>query len=293
MGGEGLDLIEEMRQAYHDIPVPEDAERMVRAGIARARREGRAKKAAYLARRSGMSAAAALLAITVMANISQVTASAMEGIPMVGAIAKVVTFRTFEDSRDNYEAKIEVPTVSIDGRQDVAANRSIEAYARGLIDEYEKEVAGGLEGAGHYSVTSTYEVVTDTARYLSLRINTTVAMGSGAESAKIFTIDKSTGDVVGLDDLFRDRPEALAAVSDEIRDQMEAQMEADSSKTYFLDAEGEPGEGFHGLAGDEGFYFNQSGELVLVFNEYAVAPGYMGVVEFTIPREVTGVFNLS
>lgn len=34
------------------------------------------------------------------------------------------------------------------------------------------------------------------------------------------------------------------------------------------------------------FYINDSGKLVLVFDEYEVAPGYMGVVSFEIPTEV-------
>lgn len=34
------------------------------------------------------------------------------------------------------------------------------------------------------------------------------------------------------------------------------------------------------------FYINESGKLVLVFDEYEVAHGYMGVVSFEIPTEV-------
>ena len=35
------------------------------------------------------------------------------------------------------------------------------------------------------------------------------------------------------------------------------------------------------------FYFNESGELVIAFDEYEVAPGYMGAPEFVIPQKVT------
>ncbi len=31
---------------------------------------------------------------------------------------------------------------------------------------------------------------------------------------------------------------------------------------------------------------NENGELVIVFSEYEVAPGYMGTVSFTIPSDV-------
>ena len=49
-----------------------------------------------------------------------------------------------------------------------------------------------------------------------------------------------------------------------------------------------PDTDFKGLTGQESFYFSQEGELVIVFDEYQVAPGYMGAVTFTIPKEVTG-----
>ena len=108
-------------------------------------------------------------------------------------------------------------------------------------------------------------------------------MASGAEFVKIFTVDKATGQTVSLKD-FLNSPEKLEAVSQNIKDQMAAQMAEDEGKVYFT--EGEPG-GFTGLTGDENFYLNEAGELVIVFGEYEVAPGYMGTVSFTIPKDVT------
>ena len=69
---------------------------------------------------------------------------------------------------------------------------------------------------------------------------------------------------------------------------MRAQMAADDSKMYFFESGEEAAEDFNQITGDESFYFNGNGELVRVYDEYTVAPGYMGVVEFTIPKSVTG-----
>lgn len=280
--------IEAMKREYESIPVPEAALERVRAGVEQAKKEQRRKTVIKFTRNTGLTAAAAMLAITVMANVSPITAQAMEKIPVIGEIAKVVTFRTFEDAKDNYEAKIDVPQVSIDDRTDMAVNKSIEEYADQLIKEYEKEVAGDMAGDGHYSVTSTYDVVTDNDKYLSLRINTTVIMASGADYVKIFTVNKSTGEVVALKDLFADKPDYIAVISDHIKKQMTEQMAADDSKMYFYNTGEEAAEDFKEITGDESFYFNENGELVIVFDEYTVAPGYMGVVEFTIPKDVTG-----
>lgn len=277
-----------MKDRYHNIPVPDAARVSLAAGIERAKKEKRRIQMMKMTKRTGFTAAAAMAAIVIMANASPVTANAMEEIPVLGAIAKVVTFRTFEDANNNYEAKIDIPKVSINEKDNVKVNRSIEEYANQLIAEYEKQVAGDQAGDGHYSVTSSYDVVTDNDKYLSLRINTTVIMASGAESVKIFTIDKETGNVVSLKDLMKDKDDYITAISDNIKKQMEEQMAADDSKMYFYNTGEDSVDEFKQITGEESFYFNANGEIVIAFDEYEVAPGYMGAVEFTIPKDVTG-----
>lgn len=43
---------------------------------------------------------------------------------------------------------------------------------------------------------------------------------------------------------------------------------------------------FKEITPDRNFYFNEAGDLVIVFNEYDAAPGYMGNPEFIIPKDV-------
>ena len=248
----------------------------------------------------------------------------MTNLPVIGAIAKVVTLRTYEDKTNHFEAKVDIP--EIDSAPE-AVNRSIEDYANELIAQYEKDLRAS-QGEGNYSLTSTYKVVTDTDRYLCLRIAiseipqkkkaaigvrgmkldgedrieevyypdsekdkviyyTTLVMASGTEYTKVFTIDKTTGDIISLSDLFKNKPEMLTAISDNIKEQVKQQMAADSSVTYFIDSD-MPEWDFKELKGDESFYFNEKGELVITFDETEVAPAYMGAVEFTIPQSVTG-----
>ena len=66
-------------------------------------------------------------------------------------------------------------------------------------------------------------------------------------------------------------------------------MAKDDSVSYFYNSD-MPEDDFKGLSGDESFYFNQQGLLVITFDEDEVAPGYMGAVEFTIPADVAGTF---
>lgn len=167
-------------------------------------------------------------------------------------------------------------------------DRSVEEYADELIRRYEAELAE-THGQGNIELDSSYEVVTDNDHYLSLRISSVLTQASSTQLVKIFTVEKSTGNVLTLGELFRNHPDTLNTVSENIKEQMVQQMQQDARKTYYLDT-GNPGSDFKGLTGNESFYFDSQGQLVIVFNEYDVAPGYMGAVEFTIPQEVSGPF---
>ena len=283
-------VMDHLKQEYEDIPVPPQAKARIEQGINQAKRENqtqkRGKMMMKLMKTTGATAAAAMVAITLMANLNPATANAMEKLPVIGSIAKVVTFRTFEDQTKGFEAKIDVPQVTIDGDKENAVNKSIQEYADELIAQYESDLAAS-QGEGHYSMDSSYKVVTDSDKYLSIRIDTTLAMASGTQFVKIFTVDKSTGNVITLADLFKDRPETLGAISENIKEQMRDQMAKDDSKTYFLDSE-MPGSDFTGLKGTESVYFDGQNQLVIAFDEYEVAPGYMGAVSFVIPQSVTG-----
>lgn len=273
--------MEMWKEEYDQIPVPQETRDRIEAGIMRARLEKKRSDRMKNMKRTGVTAAALVLTFGIAVNASPVVAQAMDGIPVIGSIARVVTIRNYNESTNNgMMADISVP--QIDGN--VAANAEMDAYAKELIARYEKEVVAQLgQEEGHYALESSYEVVSDNDKYVSIRINTVETMASGAEFVKIFTVDKATGQTVSLKD-FLNSPEKLEAVSQNIKDQMAAQMAEDEGKVYFT--EGEPG-GFTGLTGDENFYLNEAGELVIVFGEYEVAPGYMGTVSFTIPKDVT------
>lgn len=279
-----------LKQEYGHIPVPEQARARMITGISQGKKAKKGVIMMNFAKRTGGTAAAAMLTITLLANLSPTTANAMEQIPLISSIAKVVTFRTFEDQKGNFEANIQVPQVTLENssQAQVPANQSMEDYVNQLISAYEKELADS-NGEGHYGVNSSYKVITDNSKYLSIRIDTTLTMASGTQYVKIFNIDKATGSVVTLTDLLKNKPGALEAISDNIKQQMTDQMAADQNIIYNYNSE-MPDEDFKSLTGDESYYINDKGELVIAFNEYDVAPGYMGSVEFTIPSSVTGSF---
>ena len=281
------DTVVSLKNEYEQIPVPREARERMLAGIAQAKRENRRRSAVRLLGRTAAAGAAAAACMVLLVNVSPSVANAMERIPVIGAIARVVTLDTYKDQTNHFEADIQIPKVEgQEGTETPQVNISIEEYAQSLIRMYEQDLAAS-QGEGNYSLTSSYEVVTDNDKYLSLRINTTLVMASGTEFVKIFTVDKSTGKVITLADLLGNDPARLEAVSENIKSQMAAQMAADESVMSFYQSD-TPEMDFKGLSGDESFYLDSQGQLVITFDEYEVAPGYMGAVEFTIPKEVTG-----
>ena len=286
--------LEEMKQNYENIKIPEELRQRVAEGIRQAKEEQHMEKKSniigYIGKAIG-GAAAAMLVITVLANSGAGIAHAMSKIPVIGAIAEVVTFRTYESSENNMEANIKIPEVSVKNEDGTVneettqkLNKSIEEYTNEIIAQYEADVAAA-GGEGHLDVELDYSVIADSERLFSIRFDQLLIMASGTQMVKIYHIDKQTGELIGLSGLFQDGVDFITPISENIKQQMKEQMAADESVTYFLDSD-VPEWDFQSIKEDTTFYVNENGKLTIVFDEYEVAPGYMGSVEFEIPTEV-------
>ena len=136
-------------------------------------------------------------------------------------------------------------------------------------------------------MNSSYEVAFENEKYVCIRINTEIIMASGSNFVKVFMVDKETGATISLSELLGNKEELLENISTNIKEQMKKQMEEDENVFYYYQTE-HPEDDFQGLTGEESYYFTENKELVISFDEYEVAPGYMGAVSFVIPKEVTG-----
>lgn len=300
--------LDKMNQEYHEIPIPAELRQRVETGIREAKKDMETEQQASTERKKkpmkkknnkiivfaktvGGAAAAALIAITVMANSGANIAHAMANIPVIGAIAEVVTFREYQDTTKNMSANVKVPEVEVkneDGtvNQDStdAINKSIQEYTDEIIAQYKADVEA-TDGEGHQEVDLSYKVITDTDRLYSIRFDKLVVMASGEETVKIYHIDKQTGKMINLSGIFKEGTNFIDPITANIKEQMKEQMAADENVRYWLDSE-VPEWDFQSITADSTFYINEDGKLVIVFNEGDVAPMYMGSVEFVIPTEV-------
>lgn len=267
------------RAKKEPFPLPEDyAGRVFRtcAALEETDMSMNNKSKTRRAARYGGWIAAALALFVAVPNASPTAAAAMADIPVLGAIVELVTFRTYTYDDGHNFADVQTPELGGSAAAEEVSDQ-VQEYTDQLIAQFEADCAATGEGYQGLDVTSS--VVTDTDEWFTLRIDAVKTQASGAQFSRFYHIDKATGQVVTLADLFREDADYVTALSDSVRAQMEERMAADESQAYFVDQ-------FTAIAPDQNFYFDADGQLVLVFDEYTIAAGYMGMLEFTIPASV-------
>lgn len=239
-------------------------------------------------------AAVAAAVFVILPNTSGTIAHAMERIPIIGPLVKVVTFRDYEYESDRNMADIEVPEIKQEeqledstlqenlDRTTAEINAEIQEITDNLIAEFETNLKNEW---GYQDVVVTSEVLATTPDYFTLKLICYQGAGSGYEWNYFYTIDLNTGERLRLKDIFKDGADYITPISDNIRLQMQERMDADENAYYWLNDEIEEWN-FKAITDETSFYLNENGNVVIGFNEGDVAPMYMGTAEFEIPAEV-------
>lgn len=241
-------------------------------------------------------AAAAVFAgiFLILPNTSASAADVMKQIPVIGHLVKAVTFRDYSYQSDRNMADIRVPELMVEDRQGddetkkklerttEEINAEISRITDRLVEEFEENLEYDY---GYQDVVVNSEVLATTEDYFTLKLNCYQGAGSGYAWNYYYTIDLKTGERLKLKDIFREGADFITPISENIRQQMKTQMEADENVTYWLDSDVEEWN-FKAISEDVSFYLNEKGNVVIAFDEGDVAPMYMGTVAFEIPPEV-------
>lgn len=271
--------LDNMRKKYESIPVPEELDLVVKRAIKK--RKNRRMRLQSLAG----GAAASILLFTIV-NTSPAFAAAISEVPVLGSIVKVITINEYTRKDESSEANIQTPAITnLDHPElEQTLNSKYAEENKKLYEAFEDEVKElEKKGKANMSLDSGYEIVTNTDRLLTLSRYVTTSAGSSGETITFDTIDKQEKIVITLPSLFKD-DSYVQVISNEIKQQMKKQMQEDPGKVYWLNEE-DSMTPFESISKDQSFYINANGKLVISFNEYEVAPGSMGLVEFIIPTE--------
>lgn len=281
--------LEEAKRKYQSVEIPQELNRRVNAAI----ELGESKLPAprrHWARNSLCSALACCAVLVVALNTSQVFAEAVFDIPVLGNIARVFTFREYQEQNNISNLDIKIPVVSSTGHPELEdrINQEIQTRIDSIVkqtkeedqknyESYLKEF-GSVPETGHHSLTIDYEVKRSDEQILSFVINRTDVMASGYTEQYFYNIDMKSGKELTLEDILGSGYKRIADES--IQKQIKERMEKDPSLQYFDGSEGV--EGFTGISDHPNFYVNAAGNAVICFSKYEIAPGYMGLQEFEI-----------
>lgn len=275
--------IDKLKKDYDKIEIPSELEDIVKDSIRQAKVTK--KKRSFLKQWTIGAAAAAALFIGSI-NISPAMAQSMVNIPVLGSIVEVFTVQKLALDENTYQADLAAP--AIDGLENEGLQTSLnDKYIeenKALFEQFKQEVAEMKKaGDGHLGIDTGYEVMTDTAQLLSIARYEVNTVASSSTTMKYDTIDKQENILITLPSLFKDN-QYIDAISSYIADEMKRQMAADEEISYFLDDSFTAD--FEGIRPDQNFYITSTHKLVISFDKYEVAPGYMGVVTFEIPSDI-------
>ncbi len=286
--------MEQLKKEYKEIKMNEEQKKELMKMMEQAKKEKRRKNNNY----KGILAAAAVAAFIILPNTSAGVAQAMGSIPVLGKLVQVVTFRDYEYEDEHNVADVEIPEILVDDTANAGnvseeskenlqgTTKEINGEIRGIADKFVKEFEENLKNEeGYQDVIVKSEITQTTDEYFTIKLICYQGAGSGAEWNYYYTIDLKTGERLALKSLFTEGSDYKAVISENIKEQMQEQMDADENVSYWLNDEMEEWN-FRSITDETAFYLNENNEIVISFNEGDVAPMYMGVVQFTIPNEV-------
>ncbi len=296
---ENIDLkmnreMEELKRQYNEPQMSKGQLDLLKNAIENAKQE-KDRNVTSIWVKYGVGLAAAVAVFIILPNTSAQVAHAMEQIPLLGKLVKVVTFRDYQYEDEKNEAHINVPEITLDDvtnadrdkRENLQQtideiNAEVQKMAEAYVERFESNLK---ENDSYQNIGVNYEIINTTADYFTLKLECYQVYGTATVWNYYYTIDLNTGKQVTLGELFEDGADYITPISENIKTQMLEQMESDESKVYWLDYEIDAWN-FKQISADTEFYINADGNIVISFHEGDVAPMYMGVVTFEIPAEV-------
>lgn len=275
-----MNELERARQEYEQIPIPEELTERVRAGI----RQGRANRQRRKCKRGAAAAAACLVLVVGTLNVSPTVAAAAADVPVLGSLFQVLTVRSYTRQNEDYTEEVRQPGLSgTDYARQVdreIQNRVAEKLAEGEEIVAQAKAAflatGGTEEAWarrDTTVSVNYAIKSQTDTTVSFVIDSNISVASAYQEQCFYNLDLADGRELTLEDLLGEDWIAVcnAGIQAEI---------AEHPDDYFDASMG----GFTTVDETTAFYLNESGNPVVVFPKYTIAPGSMGVQEFEIIR---------
>lgn len=151
----------------------------------------------------------------------------------------------------------------------------IENRIYGIIDDTIFDFLRQQNISFYSSQYITYSIYYVTPSIISFSIENTQIMASSYTKKKFFTINLDSGNTLLISDFLGTNYSTI--IKEQVTTQVLQNMQKDKNKLYFLDKIASLK-----IVEEQSFYINKDGKVVITFDKYQIAPGYMGLPEFSI-----------
>jgi len=295
-----MSRLEDAKKKYDKTEIPKELSKRVQAAVEESGARKREREKVVRIRRrkvlagkcAGVAAGLAIVFTTAL-NTNTAFADMAARLPVVGGVARLLTFRSYEKDEGEWKISVKIPSVEMIAADtnglDDSLNQEIhelcirygeEAQQRAM--EYKKAFmeTGGTEeewAAHNIEINVWYEIKSQTEDYLSFAVMGTESWTSAYSEARYYTIDLKNGKLATLQTLLGD--EYVRKADESIQTAMRERQETEGIEFWAQD-EG----GFSGIDENTKFYVNEKGNPVIVFDKYEIAPGAYGAMEFEVER---------
>ena len=295
-----MSRLEDAKKKYDKTEIPKELSKRVQAAVEESGARKREREKVVRIRRrkvlagkcAGVAAGLAIVFTTAL-NTNTAFADMAARLPVVGGVARLLTFRSYEKDEGDWKISVKIPSVETIAADtnglDESLNQEIhelcirygeEAQQRAM--EYKKAFmeTGGTEeewAAHNIEINVWYEIKSQTEDYLSFAVMGTESWTSAYSEARYYSIDLKNGKLATLQTLLGD--EYVRKADESIQTAMRERQETEGIEFRAQD-EG----GFSGIDENTKFYVNEKGNPVIVFDKYEIAPGAYGAMEFEVER---------
>lgn len=291
-----MNQLKEAKKRYEEITIPGELSERVQEAIKNSEKNrtiAKLQNRKKILKRGAGVAASILVTFTALLNTSTTFAQSISTMPVIGAVAKVLTFRSYEQENEDLKLSVKIPSVEMISQDTKGLTESINQEIYRLCQQYADEAVqraadykkafmdtGGTEEewkAHNLEIHVWYEINSQTEDYLSFVIMGTESWNSADHERKYYNIDLHSQKLVSLKDLLGE--DYIEITNESIQNQIETNAQ-EMGITFWSPEEG----GFTGISDEVCFYINNAGNPVIVFEKYEIAPGSAGAIEFEIER---------
>ena len=313
------------KRTFEQIEIPEELKETVERAVhsvdkKKSAARYRQRRLVRAARNIGVAAAAVLLCMTVGVNTNEVLAKELGQLPVIGSLVRVLTITSYHEEDGDHDITVNVPEIEVEetgtagtgevpqteeasGMSDADIEEAVNAQIQKIVDDHVAQAkekfaeykdaffaTGGTEeewGGRTMDINVDYEVKYQEGSVLSLVLRTSEVWVAAQELRYYYNIDVAQNRELTLEDLLGE--DYVNIANESIKRQMNERVAADENLVYWGVTETESSiDGFVTVDENTDFYINEKGNPVVCFGEYEVGPGFMGIQEFEIEKNVAG-----